>query len=83
MYLLIHDLLYNHIYKKYIFKINKKMGCATTKVSDEKRKRSYEDSRNNKDDDSGMPERIPGQKPNFKNEDEPVSEMDGEYEEVN
>ena len=30
-----------------------------------------------------MPERIPGQKPNFKNEDEPISEMDGEYEEIN
>ena len=59
------------------------MGCATTKVSDETSKKKYKECGNNKDDDSGMPERIPGQKPNFKNEDEPVSEMEGEYEEVN
>ena len=60
------------------------MGCATTTVSNEiSKKKEFEDSRNNRDDDSGMPERIPGQKPNFKNEDEPVSEIEGEYEEVN
>lgn len=59
------------------------MGCATTIVSNETKKKKSEEYRNNKDDDSGMPERIPGQKHNFQNEDEPVSEIDGEYEEVN
>ena len=59
------------------------MGCSTTTVSNETEKKKFKDNGNNKDDDSGVPERIPGQKQNFQKEDEPFSEIDGQYEEVN